>query len=403
MAVTFAMDLAYVTVEKPSGYHAAEEQAVLESYESQENEADDNGGEEQLPNIIVVMNESFSDLKVLGDFTTNEDYMPYLHSLQNGAENTVTGYLNVSVCGGNTANTEFEFLTGNSMAFLPQGSIPYQQYITKELPALPAYLASLGYETVAAHPYYADGWDRDTVYPMLGFSESIFKDQFWGAGYVRKYVSDNSCVDKIIELYEQKETGKPLFIFNVTMQNHGGYSDTYDNFTPDITVDGVQNEALSQYLSLIKLSDQALEKLISYFKEADEKTIVVFFGDHQPNDTVAAPILNLNGMTTKTLTEEQLKLRYEVPYVIWANYDIAEETGKDTSANYLAADVLQYAGISENAYGNYLLELQQNYPVVSAMRVLTKDGVDTNASSSKDELREYQSLQYYQLFDWEKE
>lgn len=151
------------------------------------------------------MNESFSDLNVLGDFTTNEDYMPYLHSLQNGAENTVTGYLNVSVCGGNTANTEFEFLTGNSMAFLPQGSIPYQQYITKELPALPAYLASLGYETVATHPYYADGWDRDKVYPLLGFSESIFKDQYWGAGYVRKYVSDNSCVDKIIELYEKKK------------------------------------------------------------------------------------------------------------------------------------------------------------------------------------------------------
>ena len=127
-----------------------------------------------------------------------------------------------------------------------------------------------------------------------------------------------------------------------------------------------------------------LEKLISYFEEADEKTIVVFFGDHQPNDTVAAPILNLNGMTTKTLTEDQLKLRYEVPYVIWANYDIDAESGKDTSANYL-------------------LELQQNYPVISAMRVLTKDGLDTNSSSLKQELKDYQSLQYYQLFDWKKE
>lgn len=127
------------------------------------------------------------------------------------------------------------------------------------------------------------------------------------------------------------------------MQNHGGYSDTYDNFTPDITVEGVESTPLSQYLSLVRLSDQALEKLISYFEEADEKTIVVFFGDHQPNDTVAAPILNLNGMTTKTLTEDQLKLRYEVPYVIWANYDIDAESGKDTSANYLAADVLHYA------------------------------------------------------------
>ena len=403
VAVTFAMDLAYMTVEKPAGYDAVKEQALLESYAGQEDDTDSSEKKEELPNIIVVMNESFSDLNVLGDFTTNEDYMPYLHSLQNGAENTVTGYLNVSVCGGNTANTEFEFLTGNSMAFLPQGSIPYQQYITKELPALPAYLASLGYETVATHPYYADGWDRDKVYPLLGFSESIFKDQYWGAGYVRKYVSDNSCVDKIIELYEKKEEGTPLFVFNVTMQNHGGYSDTYDNFTPDITVEGVESTPLSQYLSLVRLSDQALEKLISYFEEADEKTIVVFFGDHQPNDTVAAPILNLNGMTTKTLTEDQLKLRYEVPYVIWANYDIDAESGKDTSANYLAADVLHYAGISENAYGSYLLELQQNYPIISAMRVLTKDGLDTNSSSLKQELKDYQSLQYYQLFDWKKE
>ena len=108
-------------------------------------------------------------------------------------------------------------------------------------------------------------------------------------------------------------------------------------------------------------------------------------------------------MTTKTLTEDQLKLRYEVPYVIWANYDIDAETGKDTSVNYLASDVLHYAGISESAYGSYLLGLQQNYPVISAMRVLTKDGLDINSSSLKQELKDYQSLQYYQLFDWKKE
>ncbi len=144
IAVTFAMDLAYVTVEKPSGYQASEEQAVLEQYGEQETEST-----EELPNIVAVMNESFSDLAVLGDFTVNEDYMPYLHRLQQGNANTVTGYLNVSVCGGNTANTEFEFLNGNTMAFLPQGSIPYQQYITGEIDSLPSYLASLGYQTVA--------------------------------------------------------------------------------------------------------------------------------------------------------------------------------------------------------------------------------------------------------------
>lgn len=394
IAVTFAMDLAYVTVEKPSGYQASEEQAVLEQYGEQETEST-----EELPNIVVVMNESFSDLAVLGDFTVNEDYMPYLHRLQQGNANTVTGYLNVSVCGGNTANTEFEFLTGNTMAFLPQGSIPYQQYITGEIDSLPSYLASLGYQTVATHPYNASGWQRDTVYPLLGFSESIFRDQYWGASQVRKYVSDDSCVDKIIQLYEGKEEGKPLFVFNVTMQNHGGYTDLYDNFTPEIQVEGVNSTAVSQYLSLIRLSDASLEKLIQYFSGVDEKTIVVFFGDHQPNDTVAAPILAKNGISVKNMDAEQLKLRYQVPYVIWANYDIGEETGKDTSANYLAADVLRYAGVAPDAYLDYLSGLKEQYPIISAMRVVTADGEDTDATAQKEGLSDYQKLQYYQLFD----
>lgn len=394
IAVTFAMDLAYVTVEKPSGYQASEEQAVLEQYGEQETEST-----EELPNIVAVMNESFSDLAVLGDFTVNEDYMPYLHRLQQGNANTVTGYLNVSVCGGNTANTEFEFLTGNTMAFLPQGSIPYQQYITGEIDSLPSYLASLGYQTVATHPYNASGWQRDTVYPLLGFSESIFRDQYWGASQVRKYVSDDSCVDKIIQLYEGKEEGKPLFVFNVTMQNHGGYTDLYDNFTPEIQVEGVNSTAVSQYLSLIRLSDASLEKLIQYFSGVDEKTIVVFFGDHQPNDTVAAPILAKNGISVKNMDAEQLKLRYQVPYVIWANYDIGEETGKDTSANYLAADVLRYAGVAPDAYLDYLTGLKEQYPIISAMRVVTADGEDTDATAQKEGLSDYQKLQYYQLFD----
>ena len=106
----------------------------------------------QKPNIIVIMNEAFSDPSVLGDFTTNEDYMPFVHSLLDGADNTISGHLNVSVKGGNTANTEFEYLTGASMAFLPYGSIPYQQYVKKETPSMASYLSSLGYYTIAMHP-----------------------------------------------------------------------------------------------------------------------------------------------------------------------------------------------------------------------------------------------------------
>lgn len=61
--------------------------------------------EETLPNILVIMNEAFSDVGVLGELDVSEDYMPFVHSLQKGEENALTGTLHVSVKGGNTANT----------------------------------------------------------------------------------------------------------------------------------------------------------------------------------------------------------------------------------------------------------------------------------------------------------
>ena len=396
MAVTFAMNLAYMSIDVPKGYEKEEAEALLSGYESSDTAG--NSAANERPNIIVIMDEAFSDMASVGEFQASEDYMPFVHKLQNGEENTITGNLQVSVCGGNTANSEFEFLTGNTMAFLPQGSIPYQQYITKELPAIPAYLKSLGYQTIATHPYYASGWERDEIYPLLGFERSIFIDEYEKTNKLRSYISDDACVDKIIELYEAKEEDTPLFVFQVTMQNHGGYTEEYTNFKPDITVDGIDNISVEQYLSLIKRSDAALEKLVSYFAEQEEKTLIVFFGDHQPNDAVAGPLLKLNGKRAADLTEEELQMRYEVPYVIWANYDI-EETEADTSLNYLGARVLELADIPLPAYQSFLMELSKTYPIVSAMQVQKADGTKGGVKDEKEGLLDYQKLQYYQLFE----
>ena len=401
MAVTFAMDLAYIAVDKPAGYSKENARQILDEYKNddQEENADasnksDTNDNDEMPNIIVIMDEAFSDLSVLGDFETNKDYMPFVHSLQEGADNTITGYLNVSVCGGNTADTEFEFLTGNTMAFLPTGSIPYQQYIKDTTPSLASYLKGLGYETYAQHPYNASGWNRETVYPLLGFENMAFAPDYLSRDVIRDYISDKTSFDKIIETYENKPKDKPAFIFNVTMQNHGGYTDTYWNFTNTINAKGLGNDALNQYLSLIKLTDSDLSSLISYFKEQDEKTIIVFFGDHQPNDTVASSVLAENGMDYSNLSTEETYLRYQVPYVVWANYDIQEAKNQDMSVNYLAANVLKTAGIPTSDYQNFLLELQKDYPIISAVRT-----EDKKEDTDEKMLKNYKILQYYRLFD----
>lgn len=108
-----------------------------------------------------------------------------------------------------------------------------------------------------------------------------------------------------------------------------------------------------------------------------------FFGDHQPSDAVASTVLAKNGMSWNHLTEEQQKLRYQVPYVVWANYDIGEETGADTSVNYLAAEVLERAGVPLDEYRSYLLRLKSEYPVISAVRTVKADGSEVRASDEK--------------------
>ena len=390
--VAFLMESQYLSVDKPEGYQEDEVETLLTEYETEEPVT-------KRPNVIVIMNEAFSDLSILGDYETNEEVMPFVKSLMTEDEHTISGYLDVSVLGGNTANTEFEFLTGDSMAFLPQGCIPYQQYVKNETDSMASYLKDLGYYCVAMHPFKAAGWDRDKVYDRFGFERFYSQDDFPDAPVIRKYISDEADYDKIIEIFEEKEKDVPLFLFNVTMQNHSSYTDLYDNFTPMIDVADVDDVGLEQYLSLVHESDRALSKLVEYFDSCGEDTVIVHFGDHQPADSVARPIYKLNGKDMSSLSEEELRLRYKVPYVIHANFDLEAEREKDSSANFLGMETLKAAGLPLSPYQNYLLDLKKEFRSVSVMQTTTADGVTESISETKDRLNTYQQLQYYHLFD----
>ncbi|MGN0308626.1 MAG: LTA synthase family protein [Lachnospiraceae bacterium] len=396
--VAFSMQLQYLFVEKPLDYSDEKAKKLLAEASSPSGENIPTAADE-LPNIIVIMNEAFSDLDILGDFTASEDYIPYVHSLLAGAENTQSGHLFVSVLGGNTANTEFEFLTGQTMAFLPQGSIPYQQYIKNETFSLASWLKELGYSTAAIHPYGATGWQRHEAYPLLGFDRFVSLKDFEGAEKIRKYISDKSDYEKIIELYETKEENTPLFLFNVTMQNHSSYTDSFDNFTPHITVEGSKSFALSQYLSLLKVSDQELQNLIQYFEAQSEKTLILFFGDHQPTDSVVRDIYTLNGKSMQNLSRSEQCLRYQVPFFLWANYDIEEASDMTASANYLGNLVLKAANLPLSSFHCFLDELQQSYPVISSIEVRDSLGASFEVRDKQNELWDYSVLQYYLLME----
>ena len=406
-AASFVINLKYLQVPEPEGYSvggidqaAAELEAAMAGDPDVVWPSDLPPGER--PNILVIMDEAFADLSMLADFDTNEDYMPFFRSL---TDNVVRGNLHVSIIGGNTATTEFEFLTGSSMAFLPAGSVAYQQYINGDLPGLPSTLENLGYQTVAMHPYLAGGWDRDEVYPSLGFDQIFFEKDFSYRQKLRQYVSDRSVFRQLIKSFERKPSGTPLFGFAVTMQNHGGYGTEFANFKPTIKIEepGDSFKPTEHYLSLIKESDLAFQDLIEYFASVDEKTVILFFGDHQPNDYIVNPLMALEKNADAAKSEDYTRNRYVVPYLIWANYDIAERQDVTISANFLSALLLETAGVAQTPFAYFLSNLQSQIPVMTATHWIDPAGASGHYEQADDAqkalLHRYALLQYNLLFD----
>ena len=291
------------------------------------------------------MNESFSDLGVIGDFDTD---VPYLENYKSLSENCIKGNLYMPVFGAMTCNSEYEFLTGNAMSFAPPASVPYQMYVDQTVYGLPLTLKNQGYRTVAMHPYPAGNWNRNQAFPAMGFDEFLAEEAFEGAEKVRGYVSDKATYDKIISLTEEKTEGEPLFVFNVTMQNHGGYTDEGYESQVHLTEMSDMPKA-EQYLSLVKESDEALGYLLDYYKNVDEPTMIVMFGDHQPG--IEEEFYEaVYGKTSDEISEEETIRRYITPFFVWTNYDMPSQTVDKMSAAYLSNVVVERANLQPTDY-----------------------------------------------------
>ncbi len=349
------------------------------------------------PNILVIMNEAYFDPSIYpNEPKTNLPVTPYWDSLH---ENTVRGYALASVYGGNTANSEFEFLTGSTMAFLPTGAVPYTQYIREDAYSLAWLLQSYGYTTMGTHNYHAAGWSREQVYPWLGFQESTFLEAYPKEDLLRDLVSDR---EQYAYLLEQLETqAQPMFLFAVTMQNHGGYEAAQTTYNHNVTLPEMADPRAEQYLSLLNASDEALRYLLTSLEHSSEKTVVLFFGDHQPK-LDASFYEALNGGPLDTLQEQMTQ--YTVPFLIWANYDIEEKDLGLTSLNFLAGHLLDAAGLERSSYLKYLGELEQTIPAMNLLGYysISQEAFIPYAQATGAEaaaLNAYKSVQYNALFD----
>lgn len=410
----------YLSVEKPEGYSLDKVKEIAAPYltdgknkavSDDKNTASTSGNAAanaaiaagETPNLIVIMNESFADYTSIGKgLDLSEDCMPFIHSL---TENTIKGTAYVSIFGGNTPNSEYEFLTGNTMGFLPASSVGFNLFVRGNLPSIASELKSQGYETLAMHPYRGTNYRRNLVYPQIGFDTFYTRDDFTQAKYIRSYISDDTLAQRIITEFNKHEesTDTPLFSYNVTIQNHGGYfASNTRNLDLDITVEDpeVDQTKTTLYVNLIRESDQMLQNLVNYFEDKEAPTVIVMFGDHQANlgdDTYEY----LVGDEDEISREERME-KYKVPFVIWANYDIPEETIERTSLNYLYSILADRLDFPMTGYQKYLLALSEKIPALCAQGYWGDDGnyyeLEDESSPYHDLINEYNILEYNDIF-----
>ncbi|RWP32138.1 LTA synthase family protein [Mesorhizobium sp.] len=390
-ALAFALNVPMAHVPAPAGYSdkaiaAIERPDVKASVPAEK------------PDIIIVMSESFWDPTELPGVTITPDPIPNVRALR-------SGHVFSPEFGGMTANVEFEALTGFSNAFLPAGSIPYQQYVRAPVPSMATFLKSQGYETRAIHPGTSWFWNRTPVYADFGFDD--FKSEE-NMPYLEKrgpLTSDAAMTDEIIR--EADATDDPFFYFAVSLQNHGPYEpNRYYNPTHKVQAPTSQwaKDSLLSFTEGASDADKSLERLIEWAKNRRRPTVIAFFGDHLPP---LGPVYVETGFLKDNVAPrkeppDQMLLHHRTPLIVWSNRTGPVADMGTVSPAFLPYHVLTTAGISHPYYTGFLGQMRERYSVVDRNLLLTPTGEDTPDWARKKQIdpaiRDFRLLQYDMMF-----
>ena len=373
----FMTNLSNLEIDKPDGYSEEAVDAILDNVdESQKfstsplyptSYAATTAKDEQVkkPTIIYVMNESYWDVSELEQYGIkfDTDVSANLHALQ---QTSAYGRAYSPSFGGGTCDVEFEALTGYSASFLPSGSKPYQQHVTKPMFALPSYLKTQGYQTAAVHCFWAKYWSRDTAYPNLGLDDFISLEDMHGVTKVRKHywtnglVTDDSMADQIIGQYEKMKASsdEPVFLHAVTMQNHTNYNK--DNYPDDQRVKVLEHPAgmkastvgaLEDFATGIRDADAMLGKLTAYFSQVDEPVILVFWGDHYNPIDSNYDVYTTTGYASDSSADPRL---HQTTLLMWSNYSDAQVDLGTIAAYDISPVMMNLYGLQQPLYFQFL-------------------------------------------------
>lgn len=380
-------------VKKPDGYSISKINKILTDKLNDKNN--------NTPDIILILNESFYDIGNIIDIKTNIDYFGGLKDI----DNLSYGYSIYSQIGTSTNKTEYEILTSNSLELLPDIT-PFVSLNLNNANSVVSHLKSIGYNTLAMHPESGSNYQRNIGYKELGFDKIYFKDDMKEINYYgnRPYTTDESLYNNAIKAYNEMDNS-PRFLYLLTMQNHGGWKNNTDSQNL-VKVENINNKSsiskilpgnilmqtnkkeLEEYLTSIYLSSIAFKQLTEYYKRVDREVIILMVGDHSPS------LIN-NYIKNKTLKNEELVKTYSTPYLVWSNKGKIEFDDYYTSMIYLIPQLLNKSNIKTNNYYKYLTNLMKDYPIMTSFGFCGKfDNLKKYNEINDEKLNNYFYMEY---------
>jgi hypothetical protein len=361
----FLYNLDVPDVVEPRGYGAAEMARIAATYRGAAEEINRTRERDGLDdvNVVMVLDESFSDPLTLRGVHLPEDPIPFTRDLMGS---TMSGTMLARNIGGGTANMEFEALTGMSLSQLPpQMRVPYLQLVPEHetFPSAVSWIKRSGHRTLAIHPFTTEMYRRIDVYRIFGFDDFVHDERMTHQERIGNdgYISDAAAFEELVRRLEAESD--PMFVNLVTMQNHMPYPGRYDDPVPVMGADGEPLDDIGQYVRGLKHTDAAVSDLVSALSATDERTVVVFYGDHLPG-TYPKPVIEANSN----------RLLHQTPFFVWANFPGPDDAQPTTSPTHFTDLVLERAGAAVPPYYALLHELRQEVPAMSGGMIV--DGGD---------------------------
>lgn len=362
----------------PPGYDGAQAQALLEAFSDADIPAD------KQVSVMGIMLEAFCDLTDFDFMAGHPDaarvYDPW-HAL---AEQGVSGRLLTNIFAGGTVDSEWGFLSG------------YSQHddFRRDTDSYVWYLRDQGYQTFFSHPGYGWFYNRQNVNDYLGFQDSWFTENHYGAlvdPTSAIYHSDDILVRELLAQLTQRTEEGPCFSFSVSYQNHGPYESAYsagvEYFTPANS--GMAAESChiwNNYLRGVDSTIQAMVQLTQGLEELDRPVVLVLFGDHKPWGGNGNSAYADMGLTFDLGTLQGFYDYYATPYLIWANSAAKEVLdsdftgeGGDFSPCFLMPKVFDLCGWTGPGFMQLARQVREITPLVHERGLYLSGGQITDA------------------------